>query len=157
MFKKLLLSAALASLTTVIFSAKAAEIHILDDWGQSALVKEFSCCLIKFHGGENHINSITLEHKNKSGNAYFDKEECKFIMLSVARGPGSRVNFKKDVTNGDTWVDNVTGNRVKKNEEGYLLEDESETSLLLGELKPGGQDFEITDVFGSDAPDPEAN
>jgi hypothetical protein len=44
MFKKLLLSAALASLTMVSFSAKATENGILDDWGQSALVKEFSWC-----------------------------------------------------------------------------------------------------------------
>jgi len=142
---------ALASLTMVSFSAKATENGILDDCGQSALVKEFYWCRIKFHRGENHIISITLEHKNEeSGNAYFHGGECNSIMLSVARGPGSRVNFKKDVTTDDIWVDNLTGNRLKENENGYLVEDKSDTSLLVGELKNGGRDFVITEAkFGS--------
>jgi hypothetical protein len=149
--KSTLRSAALASLALVSFSAKATENGLLDDWGQSALLKEFYWCRIQFHRGENHIISITLEHKDKaSGNAYFHAGECNSIMLSVARGPGSRVNFKQDVATDDIWVDKVTGNRLKENENGYLLEDQSDTSLLVGELKNGGQDFVITEAkFGS--------
>ena len=147
----------------VSFSAKATENGgILDDWGQSALDKEFSWCRVNVHGlewspGEYHIVSIMLEHKsNESGNAYFHGGECDEIMLSIARGPGSRVNFKKVVTTGKTWVDNVTGNRLKENDTGYEVQGES--GSLVGELRNRGQDFVITDVkFASDAPDPEAN
>ena len=104
---------------------------------------------IKFHQEGTHITSITLDRKGKeSGNAYFHGGECNFLMLSVARGPGSRLNFKKDVATDDVWVDNVTGNRLKvdEREDIYEVDDKSGAPILTGELENGAQDFVITEV-----------
>ena len=156
MFKKsTLVSAALASLTMASFSAKATENGTLDNWDQSSLVQEFSWCRIKIHRIEGHIDRITLEHKNKeSGNASFHQGECNSIMLSVARGPESRVNFKKDVTTGEVWVDTVTGNRLTVDDNGCSVEDKIGMGLLIGEFDNDAREFVITDVkFGSDPPE----
>ena len=72
-------------------------------------------------------------------------------MLTVARGPGSRVNFDKDVsTSADgIWVDKVAGNRVKGDEDEAIwrfeVEDKSGTPILTGELQNGSV-FAITEV-----------
>jgi hypothetical protein len=51
---------------------------------------------IKFHQEGTHITSITLDRKGKeSGNAYFHGGECYALMLTVARGPGSRATSRR--------------------------------------------------------------
>jgi hypothetical protein len=71
-------------------------------------------------------------------------------MLVVARGPGSPVNFDKDVTTAnDIWVDKVTGNRLKGDEEEKIwrfeVDDKSGTPILTGELQDGSE-FVIAEV-----------
>jgi hypothetical protein len=70
---------------------------ILDDWGKPALTKQFFMeYRIKFHQEGTHITSITLDRKGKeSGNAWFHGGECYALMMDIARGPGTRVNFDK--------------------------------------------------------------
>ncbi len=107
---------------------------------------------IKFHQDGTHITSITLDRKGKgSGNAYFHGGECYALMLAVARGPGSRVSFEKDVTTAadNIWVDKVTGNRLKGDESEQIwrfeVDDKSGTPILTGELE-NGSDFAIAEV-----------
>ena len=102
---------------------------------------------IKFHQQGTHITSIMLDRKGKaSGNAHFHGGECYALMLTVARGPGSRVNFDKDVstTTQNIWIDRVTGNRLKGNEDEQIwrfeVDDKSGTPILTGELE-NGSDF----------------
>jgi hypothetical protein len=102
--------------------------------------------------GCTHITSITLDRKGKdSGNAYFHGEECYSLMLAIARRPGARVNFDKDVTTAadDIWVDDVTGNRLKGNDSEKIwrfeVEDKSGTPILTGELE-NGSEFVIAEV-----------
>ena len=148
MIKKTLLVLTIAALA--LTSTRAG---ILDDWGQPALVKEFFIeYRIKFHQEGTHITSITLDRKGKaSGNAYFHGGECYALMLTVARGPGRRVNFDKDVTTTteNIWVDTVTGNRLKGDENEQIwrfeVDDKTGTPILTGELE-NGSDFAITEV-----------
>jgi hypothetical protein len=136
-----------------ISAVTTARAGILDDWGKPALIKQFFMeYRIKFYQEGTHITSITLDRKGKaSGNAYFHGGECYVLMLAVARGPGTRVNFDKDVTTtaGDIWVDNVSGNRVKGDESEdiwrFEVDDKSGTPILTGELE-GGSEFVITEV-----------
>src|ERR1700751_3750698 len=149
MIKKTLLVLIIAALA--LTSARAG---ILDDWGQPALVKEFFMeYRIKFHREGTHIISITLDRKGKeSGNAYFHGGECYTIMMAVARGPGSRVNFDRDLstTADDIRMDKVTGNRVKGDEREdiwrFQVEDKPGPPILTGELEGGAQEFVITEV-----------
>jgi hypothetical protein len=123
---------------------------VLDAWGKPALLKEFFMeYRIKFHQEGTHITSITPDRKGKgSGNACFHGGECYALMLAVARGPGSRVNFEKDVTTtaDNIWVDKVTGNRLKGDDSEqswrFEVDDKSGTPILTGELK-NGSDFAI--------------
>ena len=148
MTKNTVLVFAIATLTLTTASA-----GVLDDWGQPALVKQFFMeYRIKFHKDGAHINSITLDRKGKeSGNAYFHGGECHALMLAVARGPGSRVNFDRDVstTADDIWVDKITGNRLKGDENEAIwrfeVQDKSGTPILTGELQDGSE-FVITEV-----------
>ena len=107
---------------------------------------------IKFHREGTHIISITLDRKGKeSGNAYFHGGECYALMMAIARGPGSRVNFDRDIstTADNIWVDKVTGNRLKGDESEdiwrFEVEDKSGTPILTGELA-NGSEFVITEV-----------
>ena len=100
----------------------------------------------------NRITSITLDRKDKaSGNAYFHGRECYALMLTVARGAGSRVNFDKDVTATpeNIWVDKVTGNRLKGDENEQIwrfeVEDKSGIPILTGELEDESE-FPIAEV-----------
>lgn len=104
---------------------------------------------IKFHQEGTHITLITLDRKGKeSGNAYFHGGEYYALMLAVARGPGSRVNFNKDITTtaDNIWVDKVTG-KGDESEDIWRFEvdDKSGTPILTGELQ-GGSEFVITEV-----------
>jgi hypothetical protein len=134
-------------------AAATARAGILDDWGKPALVKRFFLeYRIKFHQEGSHIASITLDRKGKeSGNAYFHGGDCYALMLVVARGSGSHVNFDKNVTAtaDDIWVDNVTGNRLKGDEGQdiwrFEVDDKSGTPILTGELEDGSE-FVITEV-----------
>jgi hypothetical protein len=136
-----------------ISAVTTARAGILDDWGKPALIKQFFMeYRIKFYQEGTHITSITLDRKGKaSGNAYFHGGERYVLMLAVARGPGTRVNFDKDVTTtaGDIWVDNVSGNRVKGDESEdiwrFEVDDKSGTPILTGELE-GGSEFVLTEV-----------
>jgi hypothetical protein len=131
----------------------AARAGVLDDWGKQALTKQFFMeYRIKFHQEGTQITSITLDRKGKeSGNAWFHGGECYCLMLDIARGPGTRVNFDKDVTTtaDDIWVDNVTGNRLKGNDSEKIwrfeVDDKSGTPILTGELENGSQ-FVISEV-----------
>ena len=115
--------------------------------GNRLSVKEFFMeYRIKFHQEGTHITSITLDRKGKeSGNAYFHGGECYALMLTVARGPGSRVNFEKDVstTADNIWVDKVTGNRLKGDESEQIwrfeVDDKSEHSDSHRRVKRTGQ------------------
>jgi hypothetical protein len=148
--KRTFITALLAISTLAVTTARAG---ILDDWGKPALVKKFFMeYRITFHQEGTHITSITLDRKGKeSGNAYFHGGECYALMLAVARGPGSRVNFDKDVTTtaDNIWVDKVTGNRLKGDESEHIwrfeVDDKSGTPILTGELE-NGSDFVITEV-----------
>ena len=147
--KRRLITTLLAISTLAVATARAG---ILYDWGKPALVKEFFMeYRIKFHQEGSHITSITLDRKGKeSGNAYFHVK-CYALMLAVARGPKSRVNFDKDVTTtaDNIWVDKVTGNRLKGDESEdiwrFEVDDKSGTPILTGELE-NGSDFVITEV-----------
>jgi hypothetical protein len=72
-------------------------------------------------------------------------------MLTVARGPGSRVNFEKDVstTADNIWVDRVSGNRLKGDASEQIwrfeVDDKFGTPILTGELE-NGSDFAIAEV-----------
>ena len=148
--KRTSISTLLAFATLAVTTAHAG---VLDDWGKPALLKQFFMQYrIKFHQQGTNITSITLDRKGKaSGNAYFHGGECYALMLTVARGPGSHVNFDKDVTTTaeNIWVDTITGNRLKgdENEEIWRFEvgDKSGTPILTGELE-NGSDFAIADV-----------
>jgi hypothetical protein len=140
-------------LAVSILAVTTARAGILDDWGKPALIKQFFMeYRIKFKQEGTHITSITLDRKGKaSGNAYFHGGECYVLMLAVARGPGTRVNFDKDVTTtaGDIWVDKVSGNQVKGDESEdiwrFEVDDKSGTPILTGELE-GGSEFVLTEV-----------
>ena len=144
--KRTSISTLLAFATLAITTAYAG---VLDDWGKPALLKQFFMQYrVKFHQQGTHITSITLDRKGKaSGNAYFHGGECYSLMLAVARGPGTSVNFDKDVTTtaDDIWVDNVTGNRLKGNDSEKIwrfeVDDKSGTPILTGELE-GGSEFD---------------
>ncbi len=154
--KTTLLLAVLASLALAGFPAMATENGTLDNWDQSSLAQAFGWCRVKIHRIEGHIDTLTFSHKNKeSGDAYFHGGECSAMMLSVARGPESGVNFKRDVTTGNVWVDNVTGNRLTEKEEIYeVRHDHDDTSLILGQFQNGAREFVITDMkFASDPPE----
>jgi hypothetical protein len=148
--KRTLLTTLLAISITV--AGTTARAGVLDDWGKPALVKKFFFQYrIKFHQQDTHISSITLDRNGKaSGNAYFHGGECFALMLVVARGPGSPVNFDKDVTTADgIWVDKVTGNRLKGDEGEKIwrfeVDDKSGTPILTGELQDGSE-FVIAEV-----------
>lgn len=134
-------------------AATTARAGVLDDWGKPALIKRFFMQYrVKFHEDGGHITSITLDRKGKeSGNAYFHGGECYALMLVVARGSRSRVNFDKDVntTADNIWVDNVSGNRLKGDESQdiwrFEVDDKSGTPILTGELEDGSE-FVITEV-----------
>jgi hypothetical protein len=140
----------LAISTLAVTSARAG---VLDDWGKPALIKKFFMeYRIKFHQEGTHITSITLDRKGKgSGNAYFHGGECYALMLAVARGPGSPLNFKEDITTtaDNIWVDKLTGNRLKGDESEQIwrfeVDDKSGTPILTGELENGSA-FEIAEV-----------
>ena len=148
--KRTSISKLLAFATLAVTTAHAG---VLDDWGKPALLKQFFMQYrIKFHQQGTNITSITLDRKGKaSGNAYFHGGECYALMLTVARGPGSRVNFDKDVTTTaeNIWVDTVTGNRLKGDENEQIwrfeVDDKSGTPILTGELEDGS-DFAIAEV-----------
>jgi hypothetical protein len=131
----------------------AARSGTLDDWGKPALIKQFFMAYrIKFHQEGAHIMSIALDrHGKASGNAWFHGGECYSLMLDIARGPGTRVNFDKDVTTtaDGIWVDNVTGNRLKGNDSETIwrfeVDDKSGTPILTGELVKESE-FVISEV-----------
>jgi|ERR1700757_3073777 hypothetical protein len=131
----------------------AARAGVLDDWGKQALTKQFFMAYrIKFHQEGAHIMSITLDrHGKASGNAWFHGGECYSLMLAISRGPGTPVNFDKDVTTtaDGIWVDNVTGNRLKGNDSEtiwrFQVDDKSGTPILTGELVKESE-FVISEV-----------
>jgi hypothetical protein len=125
-----------------MLAVTAARAGVLDDWGKPALTKQFFMQYrIKFKQDGTHITSITLDrHGKASGNAWFHGGECYSLMLDIARGPGTRVNFDKDLTTtaDGIWVDNITGNRLKGNDSERIwrfeVDDKSGTPILIGEL-----------------------
>jgi hypothetical protein len=124
--KRTSISTLLAFATLAVTTAHAG---VLDDWGKPALLKQFFMQYrIKFHQQGTIITSITLDRKGKaSGNAYFHGGECYALMLTVARGPGSRVNFDKDVTT--TAMENRDSRKSRKEGSSNLIDLDSTSGL----------------------------
>ena len=119
--KRTLLTTLLAISITV--AGTTARAGVLDDWGKPALVKKFFIQYrIKFHQQGTHISSITLDRNGKAS----------------------------DVTTADgIWVDKVTGNRLKGDEDKKIwrfeVDDKSGTPILTGELQDGSE-FVIAEI-----------
>ena len=70
-----------------MLAISSARAGVLDDWGKTALTKQFFMAYrVKFHQEGAHIMSITLDRQGKaSGNAWFHGGECYSLMLDIAR------------------------------------------------------------------------
>jgi hypothetical protein len=85
------------------------------------------------------------------GSGHESRRLLKLFKRRHTRGPGSRVNFEKDVTTTaeNIWVDRVTGSRLKGDENEQIwrfeVDDNSGTPILTGELEDGSN-FAIAEV-----------